>query len=344
MPLSVERLKEGGETAWDEYVCRSQGGSIFHLTGWKRAVERSFGFQADYLLTRDKDRIRGVLPVFRAPSLPFGKILLSVPFAVYGGICADDEEAEKVLFREGRDLLQNTGGRYLEMRHRRRSTLDLPTKDLYATFRRSILETEQANMDAIPRKERAEIRKGKKNGLISRVGGEEVLDAFYDVYAHSVRNLGSPVFPKRWFAALLWEFGERCRILTVWHRERMVAGVLTLFFDDQVLPYYGGAYRDAFHLSANDVMYWDLLCYGLENGYKVFDFGRSKKGSGSYRFKEHWGFVPEPLRYQYHLPSGIPMPNVSPANPKYSLAISLWKRLPLSMTKTTGPWLSRYFA
>ena len=198
-------------------------------------------------------------------------------------------------------------------------------------------------MAAIPRKQRAEIRKGQKNGLTSKIGGEEFLEDFYHIYAQSVRNLGSPVFPKSLFRNLLTICKDKCKIMTVWHKERMVSGVMTFYFRDQVMPYYGGALKECFSLSVNDLMYWDLLCYALIDGFKVFDFGRSRKDTGPYRYKEHWGFRPETLEYQYFVSEGKEMPNVSPSNPTYGTAISIWKKVPLSLTKIIGPPLSRYF-
>lgn len=343
MNPTVRPLTSDREKAWDDFVAGNESATFFHLTGWKRVVEKTFGFKPYYLASWDGDRIEGILPLFLVPRLPTGKCLMSIPFAVYGGIVAEGKEAEGRLFESARELLERVGGRYLELRHVGKSGLPLAVKDLYATFRRPIFSSEEANLNAIPRKERAEIRKGIKNGLVSRIGGEEHLDRFFRVYGHSVRNLGSPVYPKALFRNLLEEFKERCRIMTVWHRESMAAGVMTFFFKDQVMPYYGGALKEGFALSVNDFMYWELMRYGLENGYGTFDFGRSKKGTGPYRFKEHWGFVPQPLSYEYLLPGNAPMPDASPANPRYAAAISLWKKLPQGLTDLLGPPLSRYF-
>ena len=152
-----------------------------------------------------------------------------------------------------------------------------------------------------------------------------------------MRNLGSPVFPKRLFRALLDAFDKECQILTVWHRDRMVAGVLTLFYEDQVLPYYGGALREALPLAVNDFMYWELMCHAARAGYRTFDFGRSRAGTGAYDFKRHWGFEPVPLPYQYVLLGELSMPNVSPSNPRVHLAVEAWKRLPLPVAKFLGP-------
>lgn len=337
------RAKETGED-WDAFVLRSANGTFFHLSGWRRVVEKTFGFQARYLIAKEGEEVRGILPLFRVPLLPFGKCLISLPFAVYGGICTEDSGTAKILQDAAVTILSETNGKYLELRHMKNSFLSLPKKDLYVTFRRPILSTEEENLVAIPRKERAEIRKGIRNNLVSRWGREDVLDSFYDIYAYSVRNLGTPVFPKSLFKNLLVEFQDDCRILTIWHGDRMVSGVMTFFFRDQVMPYYGGGLKECFSLSVNDFMYWELFRHGLREGYKVFDFGRSKKGTGAYKFKEHWGFTPEPLEYQYYLPEGVPMPDISPSNPKYSLAIDLWKKLPLPITMQFGPPLSRYLS
>jgi FemAB-related protein (PEP-CTERM system-associated) len=179
-----------------------------------------------------------------------------------------------------------------------------------------------------------------KNGLISKVGGIEDLETFYDIYARNVRDMGSPVYPVTFFKALLENLKDSF-ILSVWKDEKMVAGVLTFVFKDIVIPYYGGGLREYFHYASNDFMYWELMRYGCEKGYRVFDFGRSKKDTGPYHFKRHWGFEPEELNYCYYLVKAKDMPNVSPVNPKYKLFINIWKRLPLAVTNWIGPKLVR---
>jgi FemAB-related protein (PEP-CTERM system-associated) len=137
------------------------------------------------------------------------------------------------------------------------------------------------------------------------------------------------------------EFAEDCKVLSVWHEGKAVAAVLTFFFKDSVMPYYGGALRDTFSYAVNDFMYWELMRYGCEHGYRCFDFGRSKQGTGAYDFKRHWGFEPQPLCYQYYLYRAKAIPNANPTNPKFQPFIDLWKRLPLSCTKVIGPMILR---
>jgi FemAB-related protein (PEP-CTERM system-associated) len=326
---------------WDAFVRSAPGGSPFHLVAWKRAVEATFGHRPHYLMALRGNGVEGVLPLFEVRGLFGGRALVSVPYGVYGGICASAPEARQALLDGATDLARRVKARYVELRHRAGQELDLPTKSLYVTFSRPLSTSEEENLAAIPRKQRRMTRQGVKHGLRPDFAREH-LDAFYDVYAHSVHMLGSPVFPRRLFAAIAQEFGKDCELLTIWKDDGMVAGVLTLYYEDQVLPYYGGARREAFPYAVNDFMYWELLCHAAGAGYRVFDFGRSREGTGPYNFKRHWGFEPVPLPYQYVLLDGAAMPNLSPANPKMRLAVNAWKRMPLALTKLAGPPLTRY--
>ena len=210
------------------------------------------------------------------------------------------------------------------------------------TFRKTIDPDPDANLAAIPRKQRAMVRKGIKLGL---EGHEESdLNGFYRAYSTSVRNLGTPVLPKRFFEALKRVFASDCEVLMVKHRGEDVAGVLSFYFRDEVLPYYGGGTASARQVAANDFMYWDLMRRAAERGLKVFDFGRSKRGTGSYAFKKHWGFEPQPLHYAYPLLRDSEMPAFNPTNPKYRAAIALWRRLPLGVANLIGPHVARDLA
>jgi FemAB-related protein (PEP-CTERM system-associated) len=340
--IEVGTLEDAGEAAWDDFVGRHPEGTFFHRAGWQRAVRRTFGYSSHYLAAWRGGRIAGVLPLLRVPTLPWGHSLVSAPQAVYGGPLADDADCRDALLQRARELGERLRVRYIEFRNRA-PLPSLPEKDLYVTFRRPILPTADENMAAIPRNQRRSIRIGQKSGLTSEVGGQELLEPFYALYSHSVRNLGTPVFPRALFANLLAEFGSDGRILLVRREGNPVAAVLTFFYRGEVLPYYGGALREEFRHAVNDFMYWSLLCYGMEHGFTIFDFGRSKKGSGSYDFKRHWGFEPTPLHYQYQLIRQRSVPDLNPKNPKFSLAIEAWKRMPLWLSQRIGPALVRYF-
>jgi len=326
---------------WDAFVRSTPGGSPFHLLSWKRAVETAFRHRAHYLMAVRGGGLEGVLPLFEVRGLLGGRGLVSVPYGVYGGVCATSAAAREALVGASRQLAGRVKADYVELRHRSGQEADLPTKSLYVTFSRPIESSEEANLNAIPRKQRRMTRQGLKHGLRPEFGLQH-LDRFYDIYAHSVHSLGSPVFPRRLFHAIGQEFGKDCELLTIWKDSVPVSGVLTLLFEDQVLPYYGGARREALAFAVNDFMYWELLCHAAKAGYRTFDFGRSREGTGAYNFKRHWGFEPVALPYQYVLLDGSQMPNLSPSNPRMHFAVEAWKRMPLPLTKVVGPFVTRY--
>jgi FemAB-related protein (PEP-CTERM system-associated) len=214
-------------------------------------------------------------------------------------------------------------------------------KDLYFTFIGEIDPNEEVNLSRIPRKQRRMIRQAQKFGLRSVIDNSRLRE-FYEVYAESVRNLGTPVYAYHYFQHLLDTFGEQCKVLLVEYQGKVVASVLSFLFKDQVLPYYGGALKEYFHLAPNDFMYWELMSFAAANGIRTFDFGRSKAGTGPYNFKRHWGFEPCPLPYWYYPVAGKPIPDTSPLNPKLQWAIRIWRNLPLRVTMALGPHIVRH--
>ena len=314
-------------------------GTFFHLAEWRRVFESALGHQAHYLLAESAGVIRGVLPLVHIRSRLFSNLLASLPFLAYGGILAVDAEAANGLEARARELGAELGVDFVELRNRDAERDGWETKSDYVTFRKEIPETPDECMLSIPRKQRAMVRKGIKHELESRV--EDNLDHFYDVFSESYRNLGTPVLSRRYFEAIHSAFGDDCEILTIFKGEAAVASVMSFYFRDEVIPYYGGSVITARSLMANDFMYWELMRRACEAGIRIFDYGRSRVGTGSYRFKKHWGFEPEALRYQYHLVRQQSMPDLSPGNPKYRMAISVWKRLPTALTRVVGPLIAR---
>jgi FemAB-related protein (PEP-CTERM system-associated) len=208
------------------------------------------------------------------------------------------------------------------------------------TFRKSILPDEEANMLAIPRKQRAMVRKGIKNGLRSDI--DPGVDRFFALYADNVHRHGTPALPKRYFQALRDEFGGDCDVLTVSAPDgRPLSSVLSFYFRDEVLPYYAGDDEAARDLAANDFKYWELMRRSCQRGLNVFDYGRSKQGTGPYAFKKNWGFEPTPLHYEYCLYKRDAVPQNNPSNAKYKLLIKTWRRLPIGMANWLGPFVVR---
>jgi FemAB-related protein (PEP-CTERM system-associated) len=336
--VQVELLDSTRYAQWDAFVDSRPEATFFHTTGWKTAIESAFGHELHYLLAEIDGIVHGVLPLGHVRSFFFGNALISTPFAVYGGVVADSDSVRHALERAAEELAVRLGVDYLELRNRQAAQPSWPVKELYVTFRKEIDRDPEKNFKEIPRKQRAMVRKGIKANLESNV--DQDVDRFFDIYAESVRNLGTPVFPKRYFKTLMDVFGEDSEILTITKDGRAVASVLSFYFRDQVLPYYGGGTTEARHLKANDFMYWELMRRASLRGVRVFDYGRSKREAGSYSFKKNWGFVPEPLAYQYCLVNSDKVPDISPVNPKYRLLVNMWKRLPLSVSKVLGPLVS----
>ncbi len=340
--VSVRHLDSARQSLWDAFVTESPAATFFHLSAWRHLVETQFGHRTHYLYAARHGRIVGVLPIGHVKSFLFGNALISTPFCVYGGVVASDPEAERALVDAGIALGRDLGVDYLELRQRDLRNDAPRTQDLYVTFRKRIDEDPEANLGAIPRKQRAMVRKGMQAGLVGET--DEGVDRFFTMYSESVRNLGTPVLPKKWFAALKETFAEACEVVTICDRGRPVSSVMSFYFRDVVLPYYGGGGFDARRLKANDFMYYHLMCRAALRGCRVFDYGRSKKGSGSYAFKKNWGFVPEDLHYEHHLIRATDPPALNPNNPKYKLAISAWKRLPIRLTRILGPVVAKYLA
>ena len=198
----------------------------------------------------------------------------------------------------------------------------------------------EKNLLAIPRKQRAMVRKGIKGGLTAEV--DPGVDRFYQIYSESMRNLGTPVFPRRLFQVLKELFDDSCEVLTITRDGKAISSVISLYFRDEVLPYYGGGTAEARVMAAHDFMYWEVMGRACERGLRIFDYGRSKRDVGSYRFKKHWGFDPEPLYYEYYLVRAKTVPDVNTLNPRYRLLIEIWKRLPLRLTQAIGPMFARH--
>lgn len=324
---------------WDDFVQQAPDATFFHRAGWKRVLEQAFGHKAYFLYVADDSRIVGILPLGHVKSLLFGSNLSSLPFCVYGGVVAESAAARQLLLQEASALAEKLSVDSLELRSLQPSGENWPSKSLYVTFRKTLHDNHEANLKAIPNKQRAVVRKGINSGLQSEEGWHG--DRMYKVYAESVRNLGTPVFAARYFRVLREVFGDDCRSLMITHKGVDVAGVLSFYFRDQVLPYYAGSTAASRDLYAHGFMYWELMRNACDQGIKIFDYGRSKVDTGSYSFKKNWGFEPEPLYYEYYLVKAQSIPEVNPANPKYQLFINAWKKLPLPMANTVGPLLSR---
>ncbi len=326
---------------WDAFVKNHPEGSPFHLFAWHDAVIKTFGHKPFYYAALLDGNIRGILPLFQLKSFLFGNIISSIPFAAYGGILADSEESFLLLLEKAKEITRECHADYLELKFFNAKPGGLPESGLHFAFIKELSSDHDENMKAIPRKQRAMVRKGINSGLTAHVG-DQYLDDFYRVFASNVHQLGTPVYPRKWFQALLDEFGPDAEIMVIKHGDTVVSCVLSLFYKDTVLPYYAGSLLEYREFAPNDFQYWELMRRSVERGCRYFDFGRSKKDSGHFSFKKHWGFEPQTLHYQFYLHKLSALPEINPRNPRYRRKIEAWKRLPFGITKILGPQIVKY--
>jgi FemAB-related protein (PEP-CTERM system-associated) len=329
--------------AIDGWVRDHPDATPFHLVGWSRAVAEGCRQRAHYLLAEHGATIVGLVPLTEIHSALFGRALVSSGFAVGGGILAEDQHAAEMLGVAAWHLAERAHCPTVELRGG-----PVPSqawqveKDVHAGFARPLAASDQAELLAIPRKQRAEVRRALGFDLEVRIGSsDEDRSIHYAVYAASVRNLGTPVFPRTLFDAVLDRFGREADILTVLHEGRPLASVLSLYFGGCVYPYWGGGTAEARTWRANDLLYFALMRHARARGCHRFDFGRSKFGTGAFAFKKHWGFQPTPLAYASRTADGSEPRRINPLSPRYRLQVAAWKRLPLWLANRLGPPIAR---
>ena len=341
--LSVAPLDDGA--AWDAYVADHPQATPFHSRLWCEAVTKATGHACHALAALNAaGAVVGLLALHHIRSPLFGQALVASGFAVDGGLLADTGAAADALADAAVTLAKTLGVPSVELRGG-----SLPDGEgwrheegVYAGFARDLAADDAAELLAIPRKQRAEVRKALESGLTVTTGRDaaERRD-HYRIYATSVRNLGTPVFPKALFDAVLDTFGDDADILTVRDGGRPVASVLSLYWRGMVMPYWGGGTAEARRLRANERMYFALMRHAHAKGCARFDFGRSKTGTGPFAYKKNWGFEPRPLVYARWLAPGETPRDTNPNSAKYRLQIDLWKKLPLWAANRIGPLIAR---
>ena len=338
MPVGVREvdLRDPAECAWiTAFVEASDGATPFHLPAWSLAVQDGCGQRAHYLVSDSGGTIDGVLPLTEMRSRLFGRALVSAGFGVDGGVLGDAVEA---LSAGAWNLALRIGCPSVELRGGPAPRGWNSDDTSYLGFIRDLAADDDAELLAIPRKQRAEVRRALGFDLEIVIGNDRsMLAEHYRVYAESVRNLGTPVFPAKLFRSVARVMDAD--VLTVRHKGRAVASVLSLYLNGTVYPYWGGGTEAARGLRANDRMYFALMAHARARGCTRFDFGRSKTGTGAAAFKKNWGFTPEPRLYAKR--SNGPAREVNPLNPKYALMVRTWKKLPLWAANAAGPWISR---
>lgn len=344
--LTVRRCVTSDRQAWDACVAASPEATLCHRFDWMIVIKEVWG-HANYSLVAESDgRVRGVLPLFLIRSRLFGTRLVSTPNAVYGGPVATDERTKCRLVEAALDLGRELKADFVELRDSRGWEggpwrIEPRRQDLYVTFECELPECDEDLMAAFPRDVRRMIRLGGRAGLTVEAGGARLLEDFYGIYSSSLHRLGTPVFPRRLFRSFLSRFGPDCEILVVSHEGRPAGAVMSFYFRGTVLPYFGGADPFYYGSGVSNFMYFELMKRAAKRGCGRFDFGRSKTGTGAFEFKRGWGMKARPLPYRFFSIGGGRIPDLNPLNPRFSLMIEMWKRLPAGVARLAGPLVVR---
>ncbi|MCA8942615.1 MAG: FemAB family PEP-CTERM system-associated protein [Planctomycetes bacterium] len=343
LPITVRELVPGEDARWDSFVHSHPDGTFFHLTGWRRVVVETFGHEPHYLVAEQGRRWVGVLPLFWFKSPFVGNQIISLPYAVYGGVLAVDEAAQTELFAVAQRIGRQLGAKYIELRHLGERPGERSSSDLYLTFRRELPSTVDQVMPSIKKRARAEVRRARDRHGLTCVESTD-LGKFFELFARDKKRLGSPTLPYRWFRALTEEFGRQIVVHNVIDDDdRVLVSVMSFCFKDCVYAYYAGADLAARGTGANDYIYCKIMEWAVERGFRVFDFGRSRRDSGAAKFKKNMGFEPEQLHYEYILlAEDAELPSFNPSNPRLERPRQIWSKLPLCMANSLGGKLSRY--
>ncbi|MCA9498448.1 MAG: FemAB family PEP-CTERM system-associated protein [Saprospiraceae bacterium] len=326
----------GHEKEWEEYVSSHPQAYHYHQWRWKAIIEQAFGHSTRYLIAREGETVHGVLPLTLMSSWLFGRFMVSVPFVNYGGLLVSTSAAAKALLEKAEAIAREIGARHIELRHIKPVGLGLQSKHHKVTLLLQLAQDVETQWKQFDCKLRNQIRKAEKSQLSTMLGREDCLEAFYAVFAQTMRDLGTPVYGKSFFASILEQF-PTAKILLVNKEAATVAAGFMVSFRDTVEVPWAGSLKEYRPLCPNMLLYWEAMKWAMQGGFQTFDFGRSTPGEGTYRFKLQWGAVPIPLVWEYWMANQKKMPDLSPKNPKYQVAINLWKQLPLAVANQLGP-------
>ena len=335
----IEPLGEDRHRDWDAYVLARDGGTLFHTLGWRRAVAETFGHEPIYLIALRGDQLVGVLPMFLVKSRLAGRLLVSVPYAVGGGMVADDDEIASALFEKARSTAEERNCISIDLRSEHAIIPSLRLNDRYVGFARALPATPDQVLGTLPRKARAAARNAREKYKLEVSYDDRNLAQVWQLYAISMKRIGSIIYPYSFFLKLIEHTSGRHWISLVKWEGRPVAGLVTFLFKDTVMPYFFGTTAAAKKCSAANFAYLTTMERGVAAGYRQFDFGRSRRdNTGSFNFKRFQGFEPRPLGYQMWTAPGHEPPDLTPDNPKFRLARRVWRYLPLCVSKRVSAW------
>ncbi len=327
---------------WEAYVKERDSSCGYALPVWMNIFKKAFGHDTYALMALEDEKLVGILPITHVKSKLFGSSLCSLPFINYGGIMSDSLEISQLLVEHAQKLRLELQASSIELRHKQPCGLNLPAKaDHKVSMIIDLPENSELLWKSFKDKVRNQVRKAQKSGLTTVRGGIELLDDFYSVFCVNMRDLGTPVYAKSFFSTVLEALPNETEIICVYHEGLCIAsGILYRYGDTMQMPWASSllAHRS---LCPNNSLYWEALSLSADEGYKYFDFGRSTPNTGPWKFKKQWGAREIPLYWEYILEEGALLPSLSNSNPKFQMAIKLWKKLPLFVANTIGPKIVR---
>jgi FemAB-related protein (PEP-CTERM system-associated) len=341
MGIRIRHCKDQDSKAWSRYVASHNLSCHYHQYSWRAFYAGYYLKQTYYLAALDEDKFVGILPLVRQKSALFGDYLVSLPFVNYGGVLADDEAAANALLSAAADLGEEIGVSHIELREYR-SRQGYPCREEKVAMRLDLPDSEEKLGKALGAKLRSQIRRPMRENPTIHVGGLNRLGEFYTVFSRCMRDLGTPVYPRSMFEDIVRQFPGDTDVVIVERDFKPVAAALLIHYQGVTEVPWASSDRRFNRYSYNMLLYWKLLCRAIERGSTTFDFGRSTKDSGTYRFKKQWGAKPVQLYWNYWLAPGASLPNLSPENEKYSIARKVWQRLPIPLAEFIGPHVVKH--
>ena len=313
-----------------------------HDNAWLKSVSEGFGHSLFLLDAIEEGELVGVLPLALVQGPLFGKFLVSLPYLNTGGVWTPSLSAARALVDHACDLADELDVKHLELRHEYRVVhprLNFERTDK-VHMRLELASTDELLDQSFKSKLRSQIKKSSEHDLSVTFGGQEYLDDFYQVFAHNMRDLGTPVFSKKLFRSIIDQFDGDAEFCVVQKSDKTIASGLLIHRNGRTEVPSASCLRAFNRTNANMLMYRNLLRRAIDRNSHTFDFGRSSQGSGTYKFKAQWGAKPHPAVWQYYVRQGDPSDMRPDAGGKQRL-VQIWQQLPVWFTKIIGPPIVR---
>ncbi len=350
LELVIAKNNKEDKKVWNSFILTNQVLEHFYRFEWMEVLSATFNHKPYYLIVKDSKtkEIEGVLPLFYIKSFLFGSALISVPYLNGGGVVYKTKRALDFLIKESSKLGDSLGVNYLELRlkdvnYESTKEIDFIKRSHKVSMRLDLEKSVDEQFKKFPAKLRSQIRRPKKSGASVKVYSYKEIEGvrdFYKVFSKNMRDLGTPVYPYSLFLNALKSFKKDLKVVVVYLDSKPLASGIIIGNGDYIEIPWASSLREYNKISPNMLLYWQVIKTSIEGGYKVFDFGRSTKGSGTFRFKKQWGAKEEKLNWHYLIKKGK-VPDVNPNSKKFSILVNSWKRLPLCLSNTLGPYITK---